>query len=230
MKKISKIICSVGIISGAIFIPTVQAMAEKTIASDSSTHIVSENSVNSSLSSSDTNTIHYVSEESKTDYPKGNGTVIQNVDNDVVDRQFVTMQSKNGNTFYLVIDKDSEGNESVYFMNLVDEYDLLAFAEDFPDEVKEKQDSSVSNLVDSNFEDSLSDESENVMEQTSTNESKGGNSMIIIIIGVLAIGGGAFYYFKVYKNKIKNAKQADYSYEDEDYEEETENEDNVSNE
>lgn len=59
--------------------------------------------------------------------PAGNGTLLEDVSSDVVDRQFITIQSKNGNTFYIVIDKDSKGNENVYFMNLVDEYDLMAF-------------------------------------------------------------------------------------------------------
>ncbi|MDO5559781.1 MAG: DUF4366 domain-containing protein [Oscillospiraceae bacterium] len=55
---------------------------------------------------------------------------------DIVKRQFITIQIKNGNTFYIVIDKDSKGNENVYFMNLGDKYDLLAFSEDFTEEVK----------------------------------------------------------------------------------------------
>ena len=41
--------------------------------------------------------------------------------------QFVTVESKNGNTFYLVIDHESG---DVYFLNLVDEADLLALLED----------------------------------------------------------------------------------------------------
>jgi len=53
-----------------------------------------------------------------------------------VNRQFLSIQSKNGNTFYIVIDKDSKGKQNVYFMNLVDEYDLMAFAEKFPEEVQ----------------------------------------------------------------------------------------------
>ena len=41
--------------------------------------------------------------------------------------QFVTVESKNGNTFYLVIDHVTG---DVYFLNLVDEADLLALLED----------------------------------------------------------------------------------------------------
>ncbi len=38
--------------------------------------------------------------------------------------------SKSGNYFYLVIDRASDGDETVHFMNLVDEADLLALMED----------------------------------------------------------------------------------------------------
>ena len=40
------------------------------------------------------------------------------------------MVSKSGNTFYLVIDRNSKGAQTVHFMNLVDEADLLALMEE----------------------------------------------------------------------------------------------------
>lgn len=45
------------------------------------------------------------------------------------DKQFITVQSKNGNYLYLVIDRSGD-KENVYFLNLVDEADLLALMED----------------------------------------------------------------------------------------------------
>lgn len=41
-------------------------------------------------------------------------------------QQFITLVSKSGNTFYLVIDRNAKGQQTVHFMNLVDEADLLA--------------------------------------------------------------------------------------------------------
>lgn len=168
--------------------------------------------------------------------PNGNATVIEDVNADVVDRQFLTVQSKNGNTFYLVVDKDSKGKENVYFMNLVDEYDLMAFAEDIPENVqaamdKENGASPAKPATDENGNplEAPTDENGEPVEDNAdkkTENSDGGNGLLIFV-GVLALGGGgAFYYFKVYKNKPKAPKQSDYSDEDEeDYEEETVNED-----
>ena len=41
-------------------------------------------------------------------------------------KQFLTVQTKNGNTFYMVIDR-SGTSENVYMMSLVDENDLAEF-------------------------------------------------------------------------------------------------------
>lgn len=167
--------------------------------------------------------------------PEGNATIIEDVSADVVDRQFIAIQSKNGNTFYIVIDKDSKGKENVYFMNLVDEYDMLAFAEDFPEGVTvETPDgeqvepvTDVEGNVIETPDDNSDDEKDDKTEKTE-NEG-GGNNTLLILVGVLALaGGGAFYYFKVYKATPKALKQS--LYDEEEYEEETVNEDTIDEE
>ena len=45
-------------------------------------------------------------------------------------QQFITLVSKSGSTFYLVIDRNAKGQQTVHFMNLVDEADLLALMEE----------------------------------------------------------------------------------------------------
>ena len=167
----------------------------------------------------------------------GNATIIEDVSADVVDRQFIAIQSKNGNTFYIVIDKDSKGKENVYFMNLVDEYDMLAFAEDFPEGVTvetpdgeqvEPVTDAEGNVIE-NPDDTSEDEKDDKTEKIE-NEG-GGNNTLLILVGVLALaGGGAFYYFKVYKAKPKAPKQSLYDEDEEEYEEETVNEDTVDEE
>ena len=169
--------------------------------------------------------------------PEGNATIIEDVSADVVDRQFIAIQSKNGNTFYIVIDKDSKGKENVYFMNLVDEYDMLAFAEDFPEgvTVETPDGEQVEPVTDAegNVIETPDDTSEGVKDDKTekTENEGGGNNTLLILVGVLALaGGGAFYYFKVYKAKPKAPKQSLYDEDEEEYEEETVNEDEVSKE
>ena len=64
--------------------------------------------------------------------PDGNLTLVDDISqsgSDEEGKQFLTVQSKNGNYFYLVIDRSGDGN-NVHFLNLVDEADLMALMED----------------------------------------------------------------------------------------------------
>ncbi len=65
--------------------------------------------------------------------PEGNLTLVDDYHTDYSDgsgQQFVTLVSKSGNTFYLVIDRNAKGQQTVHFMNLVDEADLLTLMEE----------------------------------------------------------------------------------------------------
>ena len=65
--------------------------------------------------------------------PEGNLTLVDDYHTDYSDgsgQQFSTLVSKSGNTFNLVIDRNAKGQQTVHFMNLVDEADLLALMEE----------------------------------------------------------------------------------------------------
>lgn len=61
--------------------------------------------------------------------PDGNLSLLDDVTQSSDGKQFLTVQSKNDNTFYLIIDRDKD-DENVYFLNKVDEADLMALTRD----------------------------------------------------------------------------------------------------
>ena len=65
--------------------------------------------------------------------PEGNLTLVDDYHTNYSDgsgQQFITLVSKSGATFYLVIDRNAKGQQTVHFMNLVDEADLLTLMEE----------------------------------------------------------------------------------------------------
>ena len=129
--------------------------------------------------------------------------------------QFVTVESKNGNTFYLVID---HATGDVYFLNLVDEADLLALLEDEGYEVVcdcemrcEPGDVDTSCPVcRTDLNECVGEEPEPTPEpaeapniEHEAEESDGFNAAALLPIALIVIlgTGGAYYFLKVRKRK-----------------------------
>jgi len=152
--------------------------------------------------------------------PSGNGVLVEEGFDETVNRQFLTIQSKNGNTFYIIVDKDSKDRENVYFLNTVDEYDLLAFAEDFPEGADIEFPADTENGAESDNQTVPDEPSEKPVSKPVAST----NSNLLIFIVILAlIGGAAFYFFKV-KGISKPAQKPglddDFDYDDEENEDE----------
>ena len=176
--------------------------------------------------------------------PNGNLTLVDDISEEQAeDKQFVTLVSKNGNYFYLVIDRAGD-KENVYFLNLVDEADLLALiGGEVPTKQPVPQLCNCTDLceygnIDTNCPLCRNDITKCTGKATTSTpapeptEEKSNNAkgtlLILLIVGISVI---AFYYFKVLKNKTKtkgNTDPLDYDYDDEDnedYDSETEIED-----
>lgn len=62
--------------------------------------------------------------------PEGNLSLVDDIESaGSEDKQFITVTSKSGNTFYIIIDRAADGKNTVHFLNQVDEADLLALTE-----------------------------------------------------------------------------------------------------
>jgi hypothetical protein len=136
---------------------------------------------------------------------KGNADLIEDVSGDLVDREFIAVQSKNGAVFYIVIDRDGK-EENVYFMNLVDEYDLQAFAENFPEETAET------------VPESEEPEADEPAPETPKEKKNSSPVPLIIAIGVVV----AIVYFKVIKSKKTIPSKGVFFNDDEDEEDDEE--------
>ena len=151
--------------------------------------------------------------------PDGNLTLIDDIGSSTkVGKQFITLESKNGNTFYLIIDRDDEGEETVHFLNQVDEADLLKLM----DEEEAAQ------YIDQTEEPDVTEPTPDVTEPEPDvvepePEKPKTNMMPAVLVMVALIGGGGFFVFKKMQEKKKEKEaakpdpDADYVDDDEDY-------------
>lgn len=149
--------------------------------------------------------------------PDGNLTLVDDVGSpDKIGKQFITAVTKNGNYFYIIIDRDDEGNETVHFLNQVDEADLLMLMSE-EDAAKYTEP-----VVETTPEPTETEPEPEVTEPASVEKPK--TNMIPAILALLALaGGGGFFAFKKLQEKKKEKEaakpdpDADYVGDDEDY-------------
>lgn len=199
--------------------------------------------------------------------PEGNMTLVDDILQDesyfvqdekvVQSKQFITVQSKNGNAFYIIIDR-SGNEENVYFLNLVDEADLLQLMKnggnsELPvtctcaDKCEAGEVNADCPVCKNNMsecagkepvkttpkappEDEPIETDDNPKEEKSSNQ----NIILLVVLVLACAGGGAIWYFKFRKPKPDTKGDVDlddYVYgEDKDYDTEEIPEEEIADE
>ena len=173
--------------------------------------------------------------------PDGNLSLIDDfsytgvdADGNAIGKQFITVQSKTGNYFFIIIDRAGD-TENVYFLNMVDEADLLALIDE-PEETEEPapvvctcDDKCYAGHVDTscpvcavNMSECTGKEPQPepttapVEQEPEMPKKSGGNPALVIVL-LLAVGGGAAYYFLKVKGKAKPKTKGSTDLDDYDY-------------
>ena len=128
--------------------------------------------------------------------PEGNLTVVddyQTTFSDGTAQQFITLVSKSGAYFYLIIDRAADGDQTAHFLNMVDEADLLALMdeEDLPEPEPEP---------------APTPEPEPMPEPEPEEDDGAGKFVLVLLVLAGIAGGGAYFWLKM-REKQREAEE-----------------------
>ena len=149
--------------------------------------------------------------------PEGNLTLVDDYHTDYSDgsgQQFITLVSKSGATFYLVIDRNAKGQQTVHFMNLVDEADLLALMEEedadaYTAEKEAAAKAEQDKLKAEEEAKKAAEEAEKAADAPKENKVTKYAAGFLGVVALIALAaGGGFYAFAKQKQKKQAEKEA----------------------
>jgi len=129
--------------------------------------------------------------------PEGNLTVMddyQTTFSDGTAQQFITLVSKSGAYFYLIIDRAADGDQTAHFLNMVDEADLLALMdeEDIPEPEPEP---------------APAPEPEPLPEPEPEEDENGAGKFVLVLLVLAGIAGGGAYFWLKMREKQREAEE-----------------------
>ena len=129
--------------------------------------------------------------------PEGNLTVVddyQTTFSDGTAQQFITLVSKSGAYFYLIIDRAADGDQTAHFLNMVDEADLLALMdeEDIPEPEPEP---------------APAPEPEPLPEPEPEEDENGAGKFVLVLLVLAGIAGGGAYFWLKMREKQREAEE-----------------------
>ena len=149
--------------------------------------------------------------------PEGNLTLVDDYHTNYSDgsgQQFITLVSKSGATFYLVIDRNAKGQQTVHFMNLVDEADLLTLMEEdaadaYTAEKEAAAQAEQDRLKAEEEAKKAAEEAEKAADAPKENKVTKYAATFLGAIALIALAaGGGFYAFAKQKQKKQAEKEA----------------------
>lgn len=126
--------------------------------------------------------------------PDGNMSLVDNVKGDAAkDKEFIIVKSRGGNYFYIVIDHAAQGENTVHFLNQVDEKDLFS--------IIDEKDSLSAKPELPKQEEKKEPEAEKEKPEEKPEKKNPAGMIVLSLILIIGLAGGAFYYFKIIKPK-----------------------------
>jgi hypothetical protein len=132
--------------------------------------------------------------------PDGAGTVVDDVNGTEGEKEFITITSKEGNVYYLILDRQRD-ELNVYFLDAVKETDLVPLTEDGGSSPVLTPVTPTPPPTTVPTEPQGEDEPETTPTPPTPPETKSGGTNPLLIIAAVIVVGGIGYYVKIYKPK-----------------------------